>query len=148
MAICCLSSDYEFPVVLSSVFSACSELAEARFALKPDTRVLAESSLRLFESLRLLESHFGVDVVTPPEQLTLLYNSIFDKFDCDAPIYRQREFFPRLSLQDPSFYRQDPSCQRLPLQDPSCHRQDLICQRLPLQDSELPPLFLPAANLL
>ncbi|KAK9021557.1 hypothetical protein V6N11_011540 [Hibiscus sabdariffa] len=80
MAICCLSSDYEFPVVLSSVFSACSELAEAR---KPDTRVLAESSLRLFESLRLLESHFGVDVVTPPEQLTLLYNSIFDKFDCD-----------------------------------------------------------------
>ncbi|KAL4352282.1 hypothetical protein GQ457_06G011340 [Hibiscus cannabinus] len=47
--------------------------------------VLSRSELRkAFESLRLLESHFGVDVVTPPEQLTQLYNSIFDRFDCDG----------------------------------------------------------------
>ncbi|XWS43287.1 hypothetical protein CRYUN_Cryun16bG0090100 [Craigia yunnanensis] len=47
--------------------------------------VLSRSELRkAFESLRLLETHFGVDVVTPPEQLTQLYDSIFDKFDCDG----------------------------------------------------------------
>ncbi|XP_039068276.1 uncharacterized protein LOC120214458 [Hibiscus syriacus] len=47
--------------------------------------VLSRSELRkAFESLRLLESHFGVDVVTPPEQLTQLYNSIFERFDCDG----------------------------------------------------------------
>ncbi|OMO68749.1 Calcium-binding EF-hand [Corchorus olitorius] len=46
--------------------------------------VLSKSELRkAFESLRLLETHFGVDVATPPEQLTQLYDSIFDKFDCD-----------------------------------------------------------------
>ncbi|GFP97205.1 hypothetical protein PHJA_001864700, partial [Phtheirospermum japonicum] len=28
-------------------------------------------------------SHFGVDVATPPEELTKLYDSIFEKFDCD-----------------------------------------------------------------
>ncbi|OWM71756.1 uncharacterized protein LOC116196468 [Punica granatum] len=47
--------------------------------------VLSRSELRkAFESMRLLEAHFGVDVVTPPEQLTKLYDSIFDKFDCDS----------------------------------------------------------------
>ncbi|GMI63348.1 hypothetical protein like AT2G44310 [Hibiscus trionum] len=47
--------------------------------------VLSRSELRnALESLRLLESHFGVDVVTPPEQLTQLYNSIFERFDCDG----------------------------------------------------------------
>ncbi|GMP61683.1 hypothetical protein CsSME_00024053 [Camellia sinensis var. sinensis] len=30
-----------------------------------------------------METDFGVDVVTPPEELTSLYDSIFDKFDCD-----------------------------------------------------------------
>ncbi|EEF50229.1 uncharacterized protein LOC8289320 [Ricinus communis] len=46
--------------------------------------VLSRSELRkAFESLRLIESHFGIDVVTPPEQLTQLYDSIFEKFDCD-----------------------------------------------------------------
>ncbi|XP_021282648.1 uncharacterized protein LOC110415350 [Herrania umbratica] len=46
--------------------------------------VLSRSELRkAFESLRLIETHFGVDVATPPEQLTQLYDSIFDKFDCD-----------------------------------------------------------------
>ncbi|KAM1635575.1 hypothetical protein ACFX13_013895 [Malus domestica] len=29
----------------------------------------------------LIEAHFGIDVVTPQEQLTQLYDSIFDKFD-------------------------------------------------------------------
>ncbi|XVF55948.1 hypothetical protein PTKIN_Ptkin06aG0076600 [Pterospermum kingtungense] len=47
--------------------------------------VLSRSELRkAFESLRLIETHFGVDVATPPEELTKLYNSIFDKFDCDS----------------------------------------------------------------
>lgn len=46
--------------------------------------VLSRSELRkAFESMRLIEAHFGVDVITPPEQLTKLYDSIFDKFDCD-----------------------------------------------------------------
>ncbi|XP_010544521.1 PREDICTED: uncharacterized protein LOC104817147 [Tarenaya hassleriana] len=46
--------------------------------------VLSRSELRkAFESMRLLESHFGVDVVTPPEELTRLYDSIFEKFDTD-----------------------------------------------------------------
>ncbi|KAB2086906.1 hypothetical protein ES319_A04G067400v1 [Gossypium barbadense] len=47
--------------------------------------VLSRSELRkAFESLRLLESHFGVDVATPPDELTQLYNSIFERFDCDG----------------------------------------------------------------
>ncbi|XVF07447.1 hypothetical protein REPUB_Repub06bG0139400 [Reevesia pubescens] len=47
--------------------------------------VLSRSELRkAFESLRLIETHFGVDVATTPEELTQLYNSIFDKFDCDS----------------------------------------------------------------
>ncbi|XP_044488553.1 uncharacterized protein LOC123213226 [Mangifera indica] len=46
--------------------------------------VLSRSELRkAFESMRLIETHFGVDVATPPEQLTQLYDSIFDKFDLD-----------------------------------------------------------------
>ena len=47
--------------------------------------VLSRSELRkALESLRLIEAHFGVDVATPPEQLTQLYDSIFDKFDLDG----------------------------------------------------------------
>ncbi|MBA0721789.1 hypothetical protein Golax_009293 [Gossypium laxum] len=47
--------------------------------------VLSRSELRkAFESLRLLESHFGVDVATRPDELTQLYNSIFERFDCDG----------------------------------------------------------------
>ncbi|KAI5341563.1 PREDICTED: Calcium-binding [Prunus dulcis] len=46
--------------------------------------VLSRAELRkAFESLRLIEAHFGIDVATPPEQLTQLYDSIFDKFDAD-----------------------------------------------------------------
>ncbi|XP_051143982.1 uncharacterized protein LOC127260303 [Andrographis paniculata] len=46
--------------------------------------VLSRSELRrAFESLRLIESHFGLDIATPPEELTKLYDSIFEKFDCD-----------------------------------------------------------------
>ncbi|KAK7405796.1 hypothetical protein VNO78_07405 [Psophocarpus tetragonolobus] len=46
--------------------------------------VLSRAELRTaFESMRLIEAHFGIDVATPPEQLTLLYDSIFDKFDGD-----------------------------------------------------------------
>jgi hypothetical protein len=33
--------------------------------------------------MRLIETHFGIDVVMPPEQLTQLYDSIFEGFDCD-----------------------------------------------------------------
>lgn len=47
--------------------------------------VLSRSELRkAFESMRLIETHFGVDVATPPEQLTKLYDSIFEKFDLDS----------------------------------------------------------------
>lgn len=46
--------------------------------------VLSRSELRRgFETLRLMEAHFGIDVVTPPEQLSQLYDTIFEKFDCD-----------------------------------------------------------------
>ncbi|KAM1184143.1 hypothetical protein ACFX15_013150 [Malus domestica] len=44
--------------------------------------VLSRSELcKAFKSLRLIEAHFGIDVATPREQLTRLYDSIFDKFD-------------------------------------------------------------------
>lgn len=46
--------------------------------------VLSRSELRkAFESLRLIESHFGVDVATTPDELTKLYDQIFDGFDFD-----------------------------------------------------------------
>ncbi|XP_057984279.1 uncharacterized protein LOC131168673 [Malania oleifera] len=47
--------------------------------------VLSRPELRkAFESLRLIETHFGVDVASPTEEeLSKLYNSIFEKFDCD-----------------------------------------------------------------
>ncbi|KAI6706273.1 hypothetical protein NL676_009235 [Syzygium grande] len=47
--------------------------------------VLSRSELRrAFESMRLIESHFGVDVATPPQELTALYDSIFERFDGDG----------------------------------------------------------------
>ncbi|XP_027159818.1 uncharacterized protein LOC113761156 [Coffea eugenioides] len=56
--------------------------------------VLSRSELRkAFESFRLLETHFGVDVATPPEELTKLYESIFEKFDCDNSGTIDREEF-------------------------------------------------------
>lgn len=56
--------------------------------------VLSRSELRkAFESLRLIESHFGVDVATTPEELTNLYDSIFEKFDCDRNGTVDREEF-------------------------------------------------------
>ncbi|CAA7050578.1 unnamed protein product [Microthlaspi erraticum] len=49
-----------------------------------DDGVLSRSELRkALESMRLLDSHFGVEVVTPQEELTKLYDSIFEKFDTD-----------------------------------------------------------------
>ncbi|XP_027356203.1 uncharacterized protein LOC113865686 [Abrus precatorius] len=46
--------------------------------------VLSRSELRTaFESMRLIEAHFGIDVATPPDELKSLYDSIFDKFDGD-----------------------------------------------------------------
>ncbi|WOL02623.1 hypothetical protein Cni_G11342 [Canna indica] len=46
--------------------------------------VLSRAELRrALETFRLLETHFGVDVVTPPAEVAALYNSIFDKFDLD-----------------------------------------------------------------
>ncbi|XP_055815093.1 uncharacterized protein LOC129884841 [Solanum dulcamara] len=56
--------------------------------------VLSRSELRkAFESLRLIESHFGVDVASTPEELTNLYDSIFEKFDCDHNGNVDREEF-------------------------------------------------------
>ncbi|XP_054791011.1 uncharacterized protein LOC129315637 [Prosopis cineraria] len=47
--------------------------------------VLSRGELRkAFESMRLIETHFGIDVATPADQLTQLYNSIFEKFDIDG----------------------------------------------------------------
>ncbi|PKA61028.1 calcium-dependent protein kinase [Apostasia shenzhenica] len=47
--------------------------------------VLSRSELRrALETFRLMETHFGVDAVTPPEQISALYDSIFDQFDCDG----------------------------------------------------------------
>ena len=46
--------------------------------------VLSRSELRkAFQSMRLIESHYGIDVVTTPDELSQLYDSIFDKFDLD-----------------------------------------------------------------
>ncbi|KAI8021462.1 hypothetical protein LOK49_LG03G02382 [Camellia lanceoleosa] len=46
--------------------------------------VLSRSELRkAFESFRLMETDCEVDVATPPEELTSLYDTIFDKFDCN-----------------------------------------------------------------
>ncbi|KAL7158236.1 hypothetical protein ABFS83_02G129000 [Erythranthe nasuta] len=60
--------------------------------------VLSRSELRrAFESLRLIETHFGVDVATPPEELTKLYDSIFNQFDCDnSGTVDQKEFAAEL----------------------------------------------------
>ncbi|OIW08108.1 hypothetical protein TanjilG_06651 [Lupinus angustifolius] len=47
--------------------------------------VLSRSELRTaFQSLRLIETDFGIDVATTPEQLTRLYDSIFEQFDVDG----------------------------------------------------------------
>jgi Ca2+-binding EF-hand superfamily protein len=47
--------------------------------------VLSRAELRTaFESMRLIEAHFGIVVTTPPEQLTRLYDSVFDTFDVDG----------------------------------------------------------------
>ncbi|KAL2327094.1 hypothetical protein Fmac_020521 [Flemingia macrophylla] len=56
--------------------------------------VLSRSELRTaFESMRLIEAHFGIDVATPPEQLATLYDSIFEKFDGDqSGAVDRREF--------------------------------------------------------
>ncbi|KAF5764611.1 putative EF-hand domain-containing protein [Helianthus annuus] len=46
--------------------------------------VLSRSEMRkAFESMRLLETHFGVDTATPPEELTRIYDSVFRGFDGD-----------------------------------------------------------------
>ncbi|CAN6445720.1 unnamed protein product [Victoria cruziana] len=62
--------------------------------------VLSRGELRkAFESLRLIESHFGMDVTTPPEELTALYNSIFDKFDTDhSGTVDRKEFHDEMRL--------------------------------------------------
>ncbi|KAK7256972.1 hypothetical protein RIF29_30615 [Crotalaria pallida] len=47
--------------------------------------VLCRSELRAaFQSMRLIETHFGIDVATSPEQLSRLYDSIFEQFDGDG----------------------------------------------------------------
>ncbi|KAI3702459.1 hypothetical protein L6452_28197 [Arctium lappa] len=46
--------------------------------------VLSRSEMRTaFQSMRLLETHFGVDTAMPPEELTRLYDSVFLRFDED-----------------------------------------------------------------
>lgn len=59
---------------------------DARFAALDTNNdgVLSRAELRkALETFRLLETHFGVDVVIPPGELTDLYDSIFDQFDYD-----------------------------------------------------------------
>ena len=56
--------------------------------------VLSRAELRTaFESMRLIETHFGIDVATPPEDLKKLYDSIFEKFDGDGSGAVDREEF-------------------------------------------------------
>ncbi|KAE8704615.1 putative ATP binding protein [Hibiscus syriacus] len=65
-------------------FNKCMDESFVSLDLNSDG-VLCRSELRkAFESLRLIEAHFGVDVTTPPEQLNEMYDSIFDKFDVDG----------------------------------------------------------------
>ncbi|EXB75452.1 hypothetical protein L484_002674 [Morus notabilis] len=46
--------------------------------------VLSRSELRTaFQSMRLIETHFGLDVATPNDELARLYDTIFDSFDGD-----------------------------------------------------------------
>ena len=46
--------------------------------------VLSQSELRkAFQSMRLIESYWGIDMVTTLDQLSQLYDSIFNKFDLD-----------------------------------------------------------------
>lgn len=46
--------------------------------------VLSRAELRTaFQSMRLIETHFGLDDVTPVDELHRLYDSIFDGFDLD-----------------------------------------------------------------
>ncbi|KAK9064369.1 hypothetical protein SSX86_015751 [Deinandra increscens subsp. villosa] len=46
--------------------------------------VLSRSEMRkAFESMRLLETHFGVDTAVPAEELTRIYDSVFQRFDGD-----------------------------------------------------------------
>ncbi|ERN11162.1 hypothetical protein AMTRI_Chr04g243540 [Amborella trichopoda] len=47
--------------------------------------ILSRAEMRTaFESMRLIETHFGMDVKTVPEELTKLYDSIFERFDRDS----------------------------------------------------------------
>ena len=43
-----------------------------------------EEMLRELQSLRVIETHFGVDIKTDPNELTCIYNSIFLQFDRDS----------------------------------------------------------------
>lgn len=46
--------------------------------------VLSRSELRIAcESLKVLETHFGVGPASSQEEITKLYDEIFDNFDCD-----------------------------------------------------------------
>ncbi|XP_078444419.1 uncharacterized protein LOC144713645 [Wolffia australiana] len=46
--------------------------------------VLSRGELRkALETFRLMETHFGEDVVAPPNQIAELYDSIFEQFDVD-----------------------------------------------------------------
>ncbi|KAL1802535.1 hypothetical protein ACET3Z_031182 [Daucus carota] len=46
--------------------------------------VLSRSELRVAcESMNVLESHFGVGPQSSQEEITKLYDTIFDNFDCD-----------------------------------------------------------------
>ncbi|GJV95271.1 calcium-binding EF-hand family protein [Tanacetum coccineum] len=56
--------------------------------------VLSRSEMRkAFESMRLLETHFGVDTKLPPEELTRLYDTVFVTFDGDHNGTVDREEF-------------------------------------------------------
>ncbi|XWS31029.1 hypothetical protein CRYUN_Cryun23aG0042000 [Craigia yunnanensis] len=40
--------------------------------------------LEEFQSLRVFETHFGIDVLTDPKELAHVYNSLFIQFDHDS----------------------------------------------------------------
>ncbi|KAL2933020.1 Calmodulin flagellar [Bienertia sinuspersici] len=65
-------------------FNKSVEKSFAAFDLNGDGTLSRSELRKAFESMRLIESHYGVDVGGPnPAQLTALYDSIFEGFDLD-----------------------------------------------------------------
>ncbi|XP_010252654.1 PREDICTED: uncharacterized protein LOC104594172 [Nelumbo nucifera] len=56
----------------------------ARLDTNKDGRLSYAELMKELQSLRVFETHFGVDVKTDPSELSLTYNSLFHQFDHDS----------------------------------------------------------------